>query len=92
MADKKPDNVYLTTNTETGTKRLIRAVGVVAARNHAADKLFAVRRLTTGELLDAVSELGLPIETAGDSAQSEPSAGEGQQAPSGEASDKGDGK
>ena len=85
MAEKKPNNVYLTTNMETGQKRLVRAVGVIAARNHAADQLFGVRRLSTGELLDIVASSGLPIETAGESAQKgDPDAEEGQDAPTGE--------
>lgn len=79
MAERKPDNVYLTVNKETGTKRLIRAVGVVAARNHAADQLFEVRRLSTGETLDVQQAEGLQIETAGESAQPADPAEDGEQ-------------
>lgn len=81
-----PDHVYLTTNKETGTKRLVRAVGIVAARNHAADQLFEVERLSTGELLDVMANDGLKIETAGVPAQEE-APPEGQQA-----ADQGDAK
>jgi len=67
MTERKPDHAYLVTNTETGQKRLVRAIGTVAARNHAADRLFTVKRLTTGETIDAITTDGLELETAGES-------------------------
>ena len=68
MADEAPNNAYLVENTETGTKKVIRAPGSTGARNHAADGLFKVTYLKAGEVLDLV-EKGLKVETAGKKAQ-----------------------
>lgn len=70
MGQKSPENAYLVTNKETGTKKIVRAGGQVGARNHAADGLFDIKYLKAGEAMDLASQ-GIAVETAGKKAQND---------------------
>ncbi len=65
MSTKAPRRIYLVHNAATGTQRLIRAVNVAQARNHAARDTLAVAVATQEQLVALLTgEAGVAVEDA----------------------------